>query len=271
MMYSLIAILTLGAIHAAARPQDAPAGPTVPGAASGHAPAQASPKASGSGKSSCSLKEVIIARGTSEAGTYGFRSNVEKKLIMSVVGDPLVSELRRQMPEIKAYAVRYPADTNQGPGTEQGANDVVKHVTSQIAACPNAKFALVGYSQGARVVRIGATRLDPAAQDRIVAAVVYGDSGDKRGTVKFPPKVLAKLKNNCYPGDPNCNESGSFANHMMYNTGTYHRDSAAFIIAGFKGEPLPLTSSPPRVVSGDTTSSCGKGKSGKGDQGPPAQ
>lgn len=34
--------------------------------------------------------------------------------------------------------------------------------------------------------------------------VVYGDSGDKRNTVKFPPKILAKLKNNCHNGDPVC-------------------------------------------------------------------
>ena len=102
---------------------------------------------------------------------------------------------------------QYPADLNQGPGTNTGANDVVKRITSQLAACPGAKFALVGYSQGARVVRIGATKLNAAAQDRVVAAVVYGDAGDKpgaRSAVKFPPKILAKLKDNCVKGDPVC-------------------------------------------------------------------
>jgi len=237
MKYSLLGILTLGVIHATARPQDAKA--------------QTLPKASGSGKSGCSLKEVIIARGTSEGGKYGF-----------IVGDPLVSQLKRLMPDITAYAVNYPADTNQAPGTEKGAQDVVKRIKSQLAACPNAQFALVGYSQGARVVRIGATRLDPAEQDHVVAAVVYGDSGDMafRSAPKFPPKLLAKLKNNCYPGDPNCNAEGSFSNHLMYNSGTYHKETAEFIVAGFKGQPLPLKTNPPRVVSGDATST-GKAKS----------
>src|ERR1700753_3826741 len=95
---------------------------------------------------------------------------------------------------------QYPADLNQGPGTNQGANDVAKRINSQLAACPNAKFALVGYSQGARVVRIGATKLNKAALDRVVAAVVYGDAGDKPGArhaAKFPPELLAKLKDNC--------------------------------------------------------------------------
>jgi hypothetical protein len=61
---------------------------------------------------------------------------------------------------------------------------------------------LVGYSQGARVVRIGANNLDDATQEKIVAAVVYGDSGAKRGTIKFPPKIEARSKVNCVPGDP---------------------------------------------------------------------
>jgi cutinase len=108
---------------------------------------------------------------------------------------------------LKQEQNQYPADLNQAPGTDKGANDVVKHINSQLAACPSAKFALVGYSQGARVVRIGATRLSPAAQDRVVAAVVYGDVGDKPGARhadKFPPKILAKLKDNCVQGDPVC-------------------------------------------------------------------
>jgi hypothetical protein len=44
------------------------------------------------------------------------------------------------------------------------------------------------------------------------------------------------------------------ANHLSYNTGTFHADSAKFIVAGFKGEPLPLTKSASWVVSGGATS-----------------
>jgi hypothetical protein len=57
------------------------------------------------------------------------------------------------------------------------------------------------------VVRIGATKLNKAALDRVVAAVVYGDAGDKPGArhaAKFPPEILAKLKDNCVKGDPVC-------------------------------------------------------------------
>jgi cutinase len=87
-------------------------------------------------------------------------------------------------------------------GTNIGADDVAKRINAQISACPQQMFALVGYSQGARVVRIGGTKLSAAAQEKVVAAAVYGDSGAKRGTVNFPPAILARTKVNCVPGDP---------------------------------------------------------------------
>jgi hypothetical protein len=128
-------------------------------------------------------------------------------------------EAKKLLPDARGYAVqvrsvcinnlnsipltriKYPADASAN-GTSIGADDVVKRIKAQITACPEQKFALVGYSQGARVVRIGATNLDDAAQEKVVAAAVYGDSGEKRGTVKFPPKILARTKVNCVPGDP---------------------------------------------------------------------
>jgi hypothetical protein len=50
------------------------------------------------------------------------------------------------------------------------------------------------------------------------------------------------------------------ANHLKYNSGNYHRDSAKFIVAGFKGEPLPITPSAPWVVSGGATSTGNPGR-----------
>jgi len=85
-----------------------------------------------------------------------------------------------------------------------GAKDVVARITSQIAACPQQKFALVGYSQGARVVRKGANLLSEAAQDKIVATAVYGDSGDWKGAPKFPAKLLPRSKINCATKDVVC-------------------------------------------------------------------
>jgi hypothetical protein len=47
---------------------------------------------------------------------------------------------------------------------------------------------------------------------------------------------------------------------MLYNTGTFHKDSAQFIIAGFRGEPLPITKDPSWAVSGGPDSTGGKTK-----------
>lgn len=43
------------------------------------------------------------------------------------------------------------ADTNFATGPAIGAADLIKHVNNQLSTCPNTKFVLVGYSQGAMV------------------------------------------------------------------------------------------------------------------------
>jgi type IV secretory pathway VirJ component len=83
-----------------------------------------------------------------------------------------------------------------------GVTDVINRLTEQDKACPNQKFALVGYSQGAGVMRGAAPKIPQAIQDRKIAAVVmYGDPGLKRNA-KFPPALQSKLFENCAPGDP---------------------------------------------------------------------
>jgi pimeloyl-ACP methyl ester carboxylesterase len=82
-------------------------------------------------------------------------------------------------------------------GSQTGIADIPKRIAAQVAACPNEKFALVGYSQGGMVVS-GALKQIPAKyQDKIVAVVLYG-AGDGSGVAKdYFNKALA----NCAPGD----------------------------------------------------------------------
>jgi hypothetical protein len=42
----------------------------------------------------------------------------------------------------------YPAVADFVNGPRQGASDMLNHVQSTLAACPDTKFVLVGYSQG---------------------------------------------------------------------------------------------------------------------------
>jgi hypothetical protein len=150
---------------------------------------------------------------------------------------------------------QYPADaTPESPQT--GATDVANRLTSQSKACPQQNFALVGYSQGARVVRLGIAKIDKALYPKIVAITTFGDPGQRapgnsgaRPAPEFPPELLLKLKMNCAKGDPACDKGAGtdFAPHLTYNkAGTaFQADSAKFIVAGFKGEPLPKVNNDP--------------------------
>jgi len=105
-----------------------------------------------------------------------------------------------------------------------GMDDTVKRVNTQSKLCPQQKFALVGYSQGAGVIH-GAFQskdrtypkakgprpvLDGDAKKKIVAVVTFGDpafmgsANPKRTALVFPipPDFQSKFKLNCAHGDP---------------------------------------------------------------------
>jgi cutinase len=108
-------------------------------------------------------------------------------------------------------------------------DDAISRLNKQNKECPEQKFAIVGYSQGAGVwhAAMGPSpgkelpllppnrpKLDESALLKIKAAVMFGDPGFK-GTVgptglyspPFPTNVEAVLRQNCGPGDPVCEYS----------------------------------------------------------------
>jgi dienelactone hydrolase len=132
----------------------------------------------------------------------------------------------------------------------------VNRLNSQSQACPDQKFALVGYSQGARVIHLAAPKIDKALYPKIVAIVTFGDPGQKnpngtpeRPAVDLPAEMKAKLKMNCAKGDPACDKDSKndFGPHLTYNNkGTaWQADSAAFIAAAFQGQTLPKVNNDP--------------------------
>jgi alpha-beta hydrolase superfamily lysophospholipase len=56
----------------------------------------------------------------------------------------------------------------------KGAQDMVKRLTTQAAACPNQKFALGGHSQGGAVVTAGLPNVPAEILPRIVAVTMFG-------------------------------------------------------------------------------------------------
>ncbi|TDB75492.1 cutinase family protein [Micromonospora sp. KC723] len=126
----------------------------------------------------CADVDVVVARGTGEPGPLGI-----------IVGDPVFAALQRRLTgvTVTSHAVDYPANTSPTSPTE-GNRALVNHVTGQAQSCPDQRFVLVGYSQGANVVgnslgtsSAGAAVGGPvvatiptAVQPRVAAVLVFG-------------------------------------------------------------------------------------------------
>ncbi|MFI7501987.1 cutinase family protein [Streptomyces sp. NPDC049687] len=181
----------------------------------------------------CSDIDVVAARGTFEPGTLGL-----------IVGDPVYSALQRKLTgkSLSSYRVNYPADLSL-TSAAQGNADLVNHVTSQAAACPNQRFVLVGYSQGANVVdnSIGISSAGAVVGSPIVATIPAALEPRVSAVLLFgnPIRALGKSVTGtyqsrtidfCAEGDPICeNGGGDVLAHLGY---TADADAAAVFAAG---------------------------------------
>lgn len=181
----------------------------------------------------CSDIDVVAARGTFEPGNLGL-----------IVGDPVYSALQRKLTgrNLTSYKVNYPADLSL-TSAAQGNADLVNHVNSQAAACPNQRFILVGYSQGANVVdnsigisSAGAVVGSPivatipaALESRVAAVLLFGNpirAIGKSVTGTYQSRTI----DFCAKGDPVCEAGGSDTlAHLGY---TANADAAAAFAAG---------------------------------------
>ncbi|CAM5264916.1 cutinase family protein [Streptomyces aurantiogriseus] len=181
----------------------------------------------------CTDIDVVAARGTFEPGTLGF-----------IVGDPVYSALQKKITgkTLSSYKVNYPADLSL-TSAAQGNADLVNHVKSQAAACPNQRFVLVGYSQGANVVdnsigisSAGAVVGSPivatipaALEPRVAAVLLFGNpirALGKSVTGTYQSRTL----DICAQGDPICENGGDdVLAHLGY---TADADAAATFAAG---------------------------------------
>jgi cutinase len=118
---------------------------------------------------------------------------------------------------------KYPANFNVSISSNKGATDVINRLNSQSKQCPEQKFAVAGYSQGAGVMHLALgpsdakmpyisqpmPTLEKSARSKIVAAVMFGDPGFKgtEGPLGVPSPLFADdilkvTRENCAPGDP---------------------------------------------------------------------
>ncbi|WP_443066437.1 cutinase family protein [Streptomyces sp. NBC_01262] len=181
----------------------------------------------------CADLDVVAARGTFEPGTLGL-----------IVGDPVYAALRNKITgkSLTSYAVDYPASLDL-TSAAQGNADLVDHVTAQAASCPNQRFILVGYSQGANVVdnsigisSAGAVVGSPivatipaALEPRVAAVLLFGNPIRALGK-SVTGTYQSRTIDFCATGDPICQNGGSdVLAHLTY---TNRADEAAAFAAG---------------------------------------
>jgi cutinase len=182
--------------------------------------------------SACSDVEVVVARGTGEPGTLGI-----------IVGDPVFAAIQRRLSGLTAtgHAVDYPASTSPTSPTD-GNRALVSHVSSQAQTCPEQRFVLVGYSQGANVVgnSLGVSSegaavggpvvatIPTTVEPRVSAVLVFGYPLRKLGrgiTGTFADRTLDLCADNDIVCDP---AGGSWLAHLSY---TGDADEAAAFAA----------------------------------------
>ncbi|WP_446222152.1 cutinase family protein [Nocardia sp. IBHARD005] len=150
---------------------------------------------------SCATLDVVIARGTAEPGYLG-----------AAIGDPLYAVLSAQLPvDTTAHRVEYPADLLVPSSISDGTRAMTSHLINQAAACPDQRFVLVGYSQGAVVAHgvlgsaplPGMWVLPPELSPRVVAVLLFGDPLRLIGGT-VTPLYADRTANYCAAGDPVC-------------------------------------------------------------------
>ncbi|MFF2087245.1 cutinase family protein [Nocardia sp. NPDC058176] len=187
----------------------------------------------------CADVQVVSARGTDEPGGW-----LGGHHLGALVGNPVYTALDIALPgPTDAYRVNYPANRDQPVSVQAGNRDLVEHVVNQAAACPNQRFVLVGYSQGANVVanaigissegaKVGGpivATLPAHLHPRIAAVLLFGNP--IRGIGKTITGPLAdRTYDVCNTNDPVCDPGGTDWNaHLNY---AWYAIAAAHFVAG---------------------------------------
>jgi Cutinase len=177
-------------------------------------------------QAACTPVELVIARETgSSQGSSWLLTGIARSISSRVGG------------QTSNYHVNYPASWNFVSSVPQGVTDLVRHLNDQASRCPDQKFVLLGYSQGAMVIgdalaspidrTMGPSQtLSGDASSSIAAVVWFGDprfrsgesynAGNATGGANgvYPRRQGAlgafadRIRDYCASGDPVC-QSGS--------------------------------------------------------------
>ncbi|BBH71387.1 serine esterase [Actinoplanes sp. OR16] len=167
----------------------------------------------------CPDVEVLGARGTTERPGFG------------VLLGPLADRITGDLPQtVRATAVDYPASFAYTASVRQGVRDLTAKVQRTSAACPETRFVLMGYSQGADVV--GDAIAGGLDTGNVASVLLFGDptftagepfnvtNGNRSGV--FPrgrgrlAEVAGRTRSFCNRNDRFCQGGTSLAAHLDY-------------------------------------------------------
>lgn len=187
------------------------------------------------GAAPCPDVELIFARGTSEPPGIGR------------VGQALQSQLAGQLGgrSLGVYPVNYPA-TYDFLATADGATDATSHIAGMSQRCPDTRFVLGGYSQGAAVVdmlmgipplgdKVGdvgsAPPLPLSLASRVAAVAAFGNPATKFGNPVSAAAApfVGKGIDLCADGDPICSRGRNPFAHTSYEKTDMVGQAAGFV------------------------------------------
>ncbi|KAG6899642.1 hypothetical protein C0993_008419 [Termitomyces sp. T159_Od127] len=176
-------------------------------------------------RQSCADVTVFFARGTGETGTIG-----------TIVGPPFQAALQAALAgrSLNFEGIPYAASIAgflEG-GDPAGAATMANDVTTTATACPDTDIVISGYSkfygsQGAQVTHLAAARLSSSVQNRVRAAVVFGDPDNGQA---FPGPIQAHELTFCAAGDDIC-AGGDLILPAHLSYGADAGQAASFVIS----------------------------------------
>lgn len=185
----------------------------------------------------CAPLYLIFARGTTEIqGTFG------------IVGQPLCSGLKAQIPGTRCYDTVYTSDAEYMVSPGVGARTASTYMQGIAGRCPQTKFVLGGYSKGAMVVHQISAGGGVGA--KVIGAVTFGDP--LRGEMVPTTRTW---KTFCAFGDPVCLNGMNVMAHLSYpmrDVGT----AVQFLVQAYRASG--------GATSTRTSSSSGGGAGGGG-------
>lgn len=206
---------------------------------------------------------VLTVRGTGEPSNKQLLSPVAR----------LIEEARPG--KVQVHDIDYPANGEMRESASRGERMLIDTLNQQHELCPNQKFVVMGYSQGALV--LGETLIEPSerlvgahvgevrddAADQIIAALMYADprfvgsepfavgnfAPQLNGLLERPEGLLqeyeGRIRSYCVGHDFICQASTDLneEGHVAYYSNGMQQDGAAFVITRL-GEPVSDSESP---------------------------